>query len=482
MLFSTFHFWFFFVATSAGFFAVSKRVQPWFLLAVSYLFYMCWEPAYGILLAFCTITSFVSAIQIASTDIGFRRILYLTLGLTANLGMLVFFKYAGFLMRTLEEAFRFVDIPIQTSPIDVALPVGISFFTFQAASYVVDVYRRKTEAERSLGLYALFIAFFPPLVAGPIERAESLLTQFRTEKHFDPERAVSGLKLALWGLFKKVCIADLLATVVATTYRAPEQHSGPILLLATIFFSFQIYCDFSGYSDIAIGIAKILGFDLTVNFRQPYLSTSVGEFWRRWHISLSTWFRDYLYLPLGGNRVRLLTWVRNTLIVFMVSGLWHGASWNFVIWGGLHGLYLIFGRLTQPLRSTIAEQLGLTRRPSLLKVLQTSTVFFLVVVAWVFFRAGTLDQALYILSHMTNLSGFRLYDLWSLGLPRFEMVMCFVMLGILAVVDTCMAQRPAFTVNLWGIRPVRWACYNALIFGIVFFGVLGDVQFIYFQF
>jgi D-alanyl-lipoteichoic acid acyltransferase DltB (MBOAT superfamily) len=286
----------------------------------------------------------------------------------------------------------------------------------------------------------------------------------------------------LWGLFKKVAVADLVAPVVGTVYAAPSQYGGPILVLATLFFAVQIYCDFSGYSDIAIGAAHLLGFDLMTNFSQPYFARSISEFWRRWHISLSTWFRDYVYSPLGGNRVATGQRYANLLLVFAVSGLWHGAAWTFVIWGALHGVYLVLSQVLAPARGAVATALGLARVPRLVALTQTVWVFLLVLIGWVFFRAQTFGDAVHVLTHAHVLGGFRTDDLFALGLPRFEMLLAFVMIAVVMVVDWLLLRRPPRLQALWARRPVRWACLAGCFYGVVFFGVFAKVQFIYFQF
>ncbi|MFO0949470.1 MAG: MBOAT family O-acyltransferase [Planctomycetota bacterium] len=482
MLFNTFHFWIFFFLLSAIFFSIKKSWQPWLLLPASYYFYMCWQPEYALLMLTSTLIAFFSSYGIDAANSSAWKRFYFVVGTLANLGILFFFKYADFFSRNVREALASMNVFVDIQDLNLVLPVGISFFTFQAASYTFDVYRGVTRVERNPFYFALFVSFFPQLVAGPIERSDELLPQMRTPKSFDFARMTRGLRIALWGLFKKVVIADLLSTVVNTVYATPEQFSGPILILATTFFALQIYCDFSGYSDIALGVADVMGYRLMDNFRQPYFATSIGEFWRRWHISLSTWFRDYVYLPLGGNRVSRTRWMLNLLIVFGVSGLWHGAAWTFVIWGLLHGGFLILEGLTADARKRLHQRLGLSSRPWLLRPLQTICVFVLVTIGWVFFRASSVSQALYILSHWWDFSGFQIADLWSLGLPRVEMMLCFAVTAVLAVVDGLLYYQPTLVLTGWRARPARWACYFGMIFGLVFFGVLGKVEFIYFQF
>jgi alginate O-acetyltransferase complex protein AlgI len=374
----------------------------------------------------------------------------------------------------------FGDIPT----LHLMLPIGLSFHTFQAVSYTIEVYRRRVPAERNLLDYALYVSFFPQMVAGPIERPYHLLPQFKERKRVEFASVRAGLELAMWGFFKKMVVADRVAALVNTVYKSPRAFSGPILTLATIFFSIQIYCDFSGYSDIAIGCARIMGFDLMTNFRQPYFAQSIEEFWHRWHISLSTWFRDYLYIPLGGNRVSAPRWCINILIVFTVSGLWHGANWTFVVWGALHGIYYLVGRGTARVRKSLAQMLGEPRMPRVWSAWRMLFTFALVTAAWVFFRAASLGDALYVLTHFYQQGNFRLGDLdvSHVGLARSDLVVAAVMIAITFVVDWLLMNESSTASRIWSIKPVRWSLYYACLYSIVFFGVFGQLEFIYFRF
>jgi len=321
------------------------RARNLLLLAASYFFYMFYRPEYALLMLASTLVDYYAAIGMERHDRPAYRRFFLGMSLFGNLGMLFFFKYFNFFNENLGSLAQLVGIPYAPAHLDLLLPVGISFYTFQTLSYTIDVYRRDMKAEHDFWQFALYVSFFPQLVAGPIERSTNLLPQFRDVKAFQVERAVSGLRIMLWGFFKKVVIADRLAVVVNTIYAEPEKWSGIYLIIGTLAFAFQIYCDFSGYSDIAIGGARIMGFSLMKNFDRPYHAKSVTEFWRRWHISLSTWFRDYLYFPLGGNRKGYARTSFNLFVIFLVSGLWHGARWTFVIWGALNGLAMVFERV-----------------------------------------------------------------------------------------------------------------------------------------
>ncbi|OQY41470.1 MAG: hypothetical protein B6242_17355 [Anaerolineaceae bacterium 4572_78] len=368
---------------------------------------------------------------------------------------------------------------------EVLLPVGISFYTFQTLAYTIDVYRGKLKPEKHLGIFALYVAFFPQLVAGPIERAKNLLPQFYHKFNFSGNRVVSGLRLMLWGMFKKVVIADRLAIYVNEVYNNPSEYHGLPIIIATFFFAFQIYCDFSGYSDIAIGSARIMGYNIMTNFRQPYFSQSVAEFWQRWHISLSTWFRDYLYIPLGGNRVPKWRWYLNLMIVFVVSGLWHGANWTFIIWGALHGSYLLIEIWMKNIRAKISDLRYLERFSSGQTLLRTLTTFLLIVFAWMFFRAASIGEAFILIQNMFYINGFAGINVpWVLHVanPRFEMALSLGLLAFLQGIhflQNCNLLKPMFYSQP---RTVRWASYLLLALAIMNFGISEEIPFIYFQF
>ena len=477
MIFSTFQFLLFFVLLYPTLFIVAKPWRSPLLLAASYVFYLWAVPWYITVILAITLIDFVAGIRIEGASSHRRKRAYLAVSIACNLGLLFAFKYAGFVSHALTDVFA-LGLPV----FQVVLPLGISFHTFQAISYTIEVYRGRVPAERSLLHYALYIAFFPQMVAGPIERPQNLLPQLHRGPGLTFDGFREGVRLIMWGVFKKVVVADLLAQAVGTVYAAPRQFSGAILLVATFFFAVQIYCDFSGYSDMAIGLARMMGYRLMINFRRPYLARSVAEFWRRWHISLSTWFRDYLYIPLGGNRVSPARVYANIMIVFVLSGLWHGANRTFVIWGALHGAFVLLGRFTAPARGTIRRQLGVDPESTLSRSWQILVTFALVTVAWVFFRAATVADAFYIVSHLFDWTGAPLAQLYSLGLPRFEIAVAFGVIAAVATADWLMERQPEHFMRMWSSRPLRWAVYNACVFGIIFFGVFGRIEFIYFQF
>jgi D-alanyl-lipoteichoic acid acyltransferase DltB (MBOAT superfamily) len=482
VLFNSFQFVLFYLGVLALHGLLPRRLRWILLLASSYVFYMSWRVEYVVLLIGATAINFGAGLALGRTERPAARRALLVLSLCASLGILFVYKYLDFFAESLGIALSAAGLHADLPHWDLILPLGISFYTFQSVGYVIDVYRGATPVERHFGIFALYVSFFPQLIAGPIERSQDLLPQFRNPQPLDRERLANGLQLMLWGAFKKIVIADRVSVVVDTIYANPEAYPGPFLLLATFFFTIQIYCDFSGYSDIAIGSARILGYDLMTNFRRPYLSTSAAEFWRRWHISLSSWFRDYVYKPLGGNRVETPRWVYNTLVVFVVSGLWHGANWTFIAWGTLHGVYLVLAAATRIPRSWLAERSGLVRWPTFHHGLKTLYVFVLMMAGWVFFRAQSIDEAFDILVRSADPSGFRLGTLWNLGLPRFELLMAFVSIGALFAVDGAIEFKPRPVVRLWAHRPLRWGLYLACAYAVVFFGAFGRAEFIYFQF
>ena len=400
MLFNSLEFMIFFPVVCLVYYVIPHRVRYIFLLACSYFFYMCWNPTYALLMLTSTAITYVSGLLLSSaekiSDEGVRsrrKKWYVALSFASNLSILFFFKYFNFAVDTVARLLQAVHIQAQTPTFDVILPVGISFYTFQALSYTVDVYRNDIYAEKNFLKYALFVSFFPQLVAGPIERSKNLLLQINEKHRFEFERVREGLLLMLYGYFQKVVLAEYLGTAVDAVYNTYTERTGFQLLLATILFAFQIYCDFGSYSNIAIGAAKVMGFRLMENFNTPYLSRSVAEFWRRWHISLSTWFKEYVYIPLGGNRKGVKRQVLNLLIVWGLTGIWHGASWNFVLWGLYYGVLLIFEKFV--------FKKVLDKLPSAIQHIYT---MFIVVIGW----------GLFYFTDMSKLGTF-LGDLFNFG-------------------------------------------------------------------
>lgn len=497
MLFNSIEFLLFFPAVCLCYYIIPYRVRYLFLLACSYFFYMCWNPKYALLMLTSTVITYLSGLLIDSAEKledekqkVRRKKLYVALSFISNLSILFFFKYFDFAANTIVRILSGFGIQAQPPVFDIVLPVGISFYTFQALSYTVDVYRKEIYAERNFFKYALFVSFFPQLVAGPIERSRNLLIQINEKHPFEFERVRSGLLLMLYGYFQKVVLAEYLAVVVDNVYNHYEERTGFQLLIATVCFAFQIYCDFGSYSNIAVGAARVMGFRLMENFNTPYFATSVSDFWRRWHISLSTWFRDYLYIPLGGNRKGKLRKWFNLMVVFLVSGLWHGASWHFVIWGGINGAYQIAGEWLRPLRVRIMRAFGVDKTADSHKLLQMIMTFVLVDISWVFFRA-TFRQAFDILKKIAGFGS----DYWftwgsnlkKMGLTRNTRNVLVISLLILLVVDV-FKYRGVDLIEWLGKQGIwlRWLVYFAGIFGVLIFGIYGPgfdaSQFIYFQF
>jgi alginate O-acetyltransferase complex protein AlgI len=479
VLFNSFEFILFFATVVLAYYRLPHRWRWVLLLIASYAFYMSWRAEYALLILGSTFVDYWVGLKLeGASDQGRRRRL-LALSLLANLGTLFFFKYWGFFSTSVEGALDVVGVAAHLPHFDILLPVGISFYTFQSMSYTIDVYRGQRGAERHFGIFAVYVAFFPQLVAGPIERSVNLLPQFFDEHRVSLRRVSSGLQLMVWGIFKKVVVADNAGEMVDKVYESPELYTGPYLFLATFLFSLQIYCDFSGYSDVAIGASRIMGFDLMTNFRRPYFSRTLAEFWRRWHISLSTWFRDYVYLPLGGNRVSKVRHAVNLLVVFVVSGLWHGAAWTFIIWGALHGVYLV---AEVRLRPVVERWPQATRDHWATQLIGRSGLLLFVLLTWVFFRAEGVDDAWTVLSRLPVLAGTTLNTLWTLDLPRFEVMILALSVVTLIVVDLAAELQPAWLMRLWARRPIRWSTYMAAAYAVVFFGSFGRAEFIYFQF
>ena len=482
MLFNSLRYMVFFPTAVLLYYLCPKRYRWALLLAASYYFYMCWEAKYLLLIIASTLIDYVAGILMGRTEAPGKRLALLLLSLLTNLGLLFTFKYFAFFSESLRAALAPFNIFIDVPAFKPLLPVGISFYTFQTLSYTIDVFRRQREPETHLGIFAVYVAFFPQLVAGPIERSQRLLPQFYEDHAPQWDRMIDGLQLIVWGLFKKIVVADRLSVFVDQVFEHAGTYHGAPVWLAAYFFSFQIYCDFSGYSDIAIGSAQIMGFRLMDNFRQPYLARDIGDFWKRWHISLSTWFRDYLYIPLGGNRVPALRWHLNLLIVFVVSGLWHGANWTFVIWGGLHGTYYIASRWTSGLRESVARAVGFNRIPACRAIVQTLITFHLVTLAYIFFRANSLSDAVRLIQ---GLFLFTPDHPIRVALTPTDFAVALLSVVFLMTMEGLPALRRAERGrSLLAERPgwLRFAFYYAITMSIFIFGRFGSNPFIYFQF
>lgn len=469
MLFNSFAFLIFFPLVCLVYFLLPYKYRWVFLLGASYYFYMNWQPVYALLIFASTVITYLAGIKIEITSEKKRKKLYLLISLLINFGVLFLFKYYNFINGSIFAVLDAVGIRWPMPNFDLLLPVGISFYTFQAVGYSIDVYRGDLKAEKHFGIYALFVSFFPQLVAGPIERAKNLLGQFKVEHHFNYARAVLGLRQMLWGFFMKLCIADRVALYVNAAFNNVDNHNGTTLLLASVLFAFQIYCDFGGYSNIAIGAARIMGFDLMKNFERPYFATSVQDFWRRWHISLSTWFKDYVYIPLGGNRVGFSRHLFNLFITFLLSGMWHGANWTFFVWGSLHGFFLICGVL----RKKYLPNIKLFSLFQL--ILNVSATFALIVFAWVFFRANNIEDAFEVIQKIITNQGSLFIDYKTLF---------YSMIGVIILFIKDFADEYSSTPCFLESRhiAIRWSSYLFLILLILLIGVFDGGQFIYFQF
>jgi D-alanyl-lipoteichoic acid acyltransferase DltB (MBOAT superfamily) len=436
---------------------------------------MFFKPVYILILGFTIVIDYVAGIYIEKATDKKQRKRFLVLSIITNVGVLAIFKYFNFFNDNITSLASFMGLSNSIPYLNILLPIGLSFHTFQAMSYTIEVYRGNQKAERHFGLYALYVMFYPQLVAGPIERPQNTLPQLHVEKKFDYGSAVIGLRLMLWGFFKKMVIADNLSIIVDNVYNNPSQQNGFTFLIATYFFTFQIYCDFSGYSDIAMGSAKIMGFDLMKNFNIPYISKSIKEFWERWHISLSSWFRDYLYIPLGGNRVKKSRWMLNLFIVFLVSGFWHGANWTFIVWGALHGTYLILEILFKP---TTDKLIDTTSKFG--KFISVIITFHLAMFAWVFFRANSIEAATFALKQIfTNL--FTSFSLTGTASAPLLICTLFITAAIFYIVDFMKENKRIIEV-FQSSSYLRYAVYLFLIYSILLFGNTDKTQFIYFQF
>lgn len=494
MLFNSADFMIFFPIVVLIYFVVPKKTRYIWLLIASYYFYMLWNVKYAVLMIASTGITWLGALLVErQKQAGVRRVL-LVGTLLGNLSILFLFKYFAFFWINLAKVLGLFHIQLAESPFSFLLPVGISFYTFQTLGYVIDVYRGKITTEKNIFRYALFVSFFPQLVAGPIERSGRLLGQIRELHHialWNYDRVVSGLIQMLWGLFMKMVIADRLSIFVDTVFAGAGMMGTVETVLAAAGFSIQIYCDFAGYSCIAVGAARVMGVELMENFNTPYFACSIADFWRRWHISLSTWLKDYLYIPMGGSRCSRIKKYRNLLITFLVSGLWHGASWTYVIWGGLHGLYQIAGDLTRPLRQWITEKCRIKTQVISYRLGQTLTVFVLTGFAWIFFRAESVEQAgRYLQQMFTRWNPWVLFDgaIYSHGLDRGEVHILLASLLALLLVDLLQYLKKIelgqflLGQNLW----FRWGILIMLVIGVLVYGEYGirfsSGQFIYFAF
>ncbi|MBQ7547076.1 MAG: MBOAT family protein [Clostridia bacterium] len=479
MLFNSIQFALFLPIVFALYWLTPQRFRWALLLAASYYFYMSWNAKYIVLILLTTGVSYLAGRLLETCAQKRRKKLIVSLTLIVCLGVLFVFKYFGFFWDALTQALHRFAVPLHPLTLQLVLPVGISFYTFQTLGYVIDVYRGDVPAERHFGKYAAFIAFFPQLVAGPIERTGNLLPQIRDPRPFDYARAVDGMQRMAWGFYKKMVVADNLARYVDRVYADVFQFKGLSLVLASVLFAFQIYCDFSGYSDIAIGCAKLLGVDLAENFRRPYLSASIREFWSRWHISLSTWFRDYLYIPLGGNRVGKVRHWLNLLATFLVSGLWHGANWTFLVWGGVHGA----AQIAENALHLVPKKPPRGWR----RCVRIALVVAFTTAAWVFFRADSIGGALHVFRHaldgITAPYTYLYNGFLGVGMSPGELRTALLVYLLPLIVLEIVSEKIPLCERLRRCKaPVRHIVYALLVLLVLFFHATGEVSFVYFQF
>lgn len=477
MLFNSMQFLIFFPVVVLLYFLIPHKFRYLWLLFASYFFYMSQEPFYAVFLVMSTIITWISGNLLYRTSSKRWKHVIVAAGFLLTLSFLLYFKYADFLLSLFGSEKR----------LNLLLPIGISFYTFQSLTYIMDCYRGEVPPEKNIFKYALFVSFFPNILSGPIERSKNLLKQFDELHAFDPIRIKEGLLLMLWGYFLKMVISSRLAILTDLVYGDYASFTGVPLLLATLAYTFQIYCDFAGYSSIAIGAAKVMGFQIMQNFRQPYFASSVSDFWRRWHISLSSWFRDYLYIPLGGSRCSRIRKYFNIIIVFLTSGIWHGANITFVIWGALNGLYQILGDALKPIRSRICTVIGLHRHPTIHRLIQIVFTFFLLCITWVFFRASSVTEACSILTRMVTTMEFsNFFDgtIFSLGLGTMNLVFAVIALIILFTVDLACEFRKCDISSLLVRAPLllRWGIYYTLFIMILLSSNLSSQEFLYTQF
>jgi len=452
------------------------KLQNFLIVIASYVFYGWWDWHFLSLIIFSTLVDYSIGVFLSKEENKLKRKLLLWTSISVNLGFLGFFKYYSFFLDNFISAFSIFGMKINSNSLNIILPVGISFYTFQTLSYTIDVYKRKLEPTKDIVAFSAFVCFFPQLVAGPIERATDFLPQFYKKRKFDYSKAVDGMRQILWGLLKKIVIADNCAQYANEIFNNSAEYGGSTLVLGTLFFTFQIYGDFSGYSDIAIGTSRLFGFNLKQNFTFPYFSRDIAEFWRRWHISLSTWFRDYLYIPLGGSRGGTWMKVRNTLIIFIVSGFWHGANWTFIVWGALNAIYFLPLLLTNNNRSNLKIVAQGKYLPTIRELLQILLTFGLTVFAWIFFRSENIGHAISYISEIFSSSLFTLPEI----IPKTTIILI-----IFFILIEWFGREGKYAIE--GIKQtnnsiIRLGIYILIAFSIFIFGNFDETEFIYFAF
>jgi len=478
MIFNSFEFLLFFPFVIFIYFLISHRYRWIFLLAASLFFYMYWNPIYILLIFVSTFVDYMAGLLIFKNRKQKKKYLFLIVSLGLNLSILIGFKYFNFIVDNINLGFEILKIHKQFNVVDILLPVGISFYTFQAMSYTIDVYRGNVIPERNFARFELYVTFFPQLVAGPIERADRLMRQLKAKSTFSSQRLSDGLKLMLWGFFQKVVIADNLSIFVTEVYSKPTFYFGWDIILATFFFAIQIYCDFAGYTNIAIGAANILGVNLMKNFKQPYYATSIRNFWKRWHISLSTWFKDYFYLTFGGNQNKGLKWTIIIFATFLISGFWHGANWTFVIWGAIHGLFYLFENLLKIFAKKYISNYKTFLNNKLIIILRTLTTFFIVCFSWIFFRASNINDAFILIKNSLKINTI----IPHFSFDRKGLTICFIVILLLFIVDKIELKTEIVKFISQRKPIIKWSVYYAILLMLIGLGNWGLNQFIYFQF
>jgi D-alanyl-lipoteichoic acid acyltransferase DltB (MBOAT superfamily) len=452
------------------------KQQNLLILLVSYYFYSCWDTRFLLLLIFSTFLDFFTGLKMKESSSPTKKKSWFWLSIVINLGFLGIFKYFNFFADSFSEALSKIGIHADPVTLNIILPVGISFYTFHGLSYVIDIYKDKIQAERNFVDYAVFVSFFPLLVAGPIERATHLLPQIKKERTFKYDKAVDGMRQILWGFFKKVVIADNCAEYANEIFNNYQDHSSSTLVMGAFFFTIQIYCDFSGYSDIALGTARLFGIELLRNFAYPYFSRDIAEFWRRWHISLSSWFRDYIYIPLGGSKVSILKKIRNTFIIFLLSGFWHGANWTFIIWGALNAIYFLPLLLFDKNRSNIETVANGRLLPTMKEFSGMLITFMLTVFAWIFFRAKSVNDAFQYINQIFE------NDIFTI--PTIIGKSLLIVIALFFTVEWFGREKPhpLMMIDRIKLKPIRWSVYFIILLGIIILGSFNNTEFIYFAF
>lgn len=497
MSFNSIDYLFFFPIVVLLYFVIPTKIRMYWLLVVSYYFYMSWNAKYGLLLLVSTAVTYLCGLVMEwikrNAPDNRRKLLkqiVVFFGLIINMGLLFYFKYMNFAIDNLNAILLRSGANIQYPNRDIVLPVGISFFIFQAVGYMIDVYREEIDAEKNPVRYALFVSFFPQLVAGPIERSKNLLNQLREDRQFDVDNVKNGLLIMAYGLFMKVVVADNIAAVINPVFETPDNYNGMMIVFAVMLFAFQIYCDFNGYTQIAIGSARVLGYKLNQNFNAPYLGMSVKDYWKRWHISMTSWFRDYLYIPLGGSRKGKIRKHINTMIVFLCSGLWHGAAWHYVVWGGINGVFVTAEDIFAPVKKSIEQKLAINNNLFMYKIFRRVLAFALVNFTLLFFRADDLGRAFHMLKMMIR--DFK--PEWFLGFEfvgafnsEYTLMTVVISLLIVVVIDVLIYKRIDVKKIVFKQQIIfRWMIYSIIMLVIMYWGLYGteyeQTQFIYFQF